>query len=121
MSDPKATFPSRDLEVHRDIVCAIPLTPPSLRVEPECQEFRVSGSCSPHLYGQICGKFIDFFQYLRACSDLTASTGHSWSMGSVGYCYDNAMAESLFVTLKKKFIGHRLRHDMPQSRDVLRN
>jgi putative transposase len=44
------------------------------------------------------------------------SAGIKWSMGATGCCYDNAVAESFFATLKKELV-HRTRYrDLPAAR-----
>lgn len=42
----------------------------------------------------------------NACRDLLASRGVVQSMSRAGDCYDNAMMESLWATLKKELIQH---------------
>jgi putative transposase len=37
-------------------------------------------------------------------ADIAAGTGIVRSMGSVGDCYDNALAESLFATLETEYL-----------------
>ena len=45
-------------------------------------------------------------QFRQACAAANVKV----SMGSVGDCYDNAMAESLFATLETEIIDRQLRH-----------
>jgi transposase InsO family protein len=46
----------------------------------------------------------------RECRDLLEDHGMAQSMSRSGYCYDNAMMESLWATLKKELVhGRRFR------------
>ena len=42
----------------------------------------------------------------RACRDILEQHGMQQSMSRAGDCYDNAMMESLWATLKKELVQH---------------
>jgi hypothetical protein len=54
---------------------------------------------------------------MRCCVDgLNAPSGVNLSMGSVGDCYDNAMAESFFATLQYELLAPRTFADPAEAR-----
>ena len=75
------------------------------------QIFQTSSS----MIGVLLDSKIHFLHVLRSqASALTtpacAAANVKVSMGTVGDCYDNAMAESLFATLETKLIDRQPRH-----------
>ena len=51
---------------------------------------------------------VEFAQYTsREFADLAREFGVTLSVGRTGQCWDNALAESFFATLKRELIGDR--------------
>jgi transposase InsO family protein len=60
------------------------------------------------LLDQALRRPVEFAQYVSlGFGQLCAKTGISRSMGSTGVCWDNAVAETFFATLKKELVYRR--------------
>ena len=74
------------------------------------------GGCRGMIHHSDQGVQYTSTQFQRLC----ASLGIEQSMGSVGDCYDNAMAESFFATLKREWVRFRTYASVVEVRASLR-
>lgn len=74
------------------------------------------GSCRGMIHHSDQGVQYASSRFQRLC----ASLGIRQSMGSVGDCYDNAMAESFFATLKREWVRFRSYGSVAEVRESLR-